>query len=222
MRGDQAALDEAVRDAREDLVVLEAAGLRLVGVDDEVVRLRQLLLRRHERPLAAGREERTASTAQLGRHQLLGRLGRASSREPSRAPCSRRTLRIDVVAFARTISSICLLATELLHDLRHVVGLHVGAVVVVDGDDRSPAAAAEALDRPDRELAVCARLAGVAAALVLERSRAPAARRRRRTTRSCTPRSGAHRPARGGTGRRTTRSTSRTRVSPRARRRPRG
>ena len=74
MRGDQAALDEPVRDSREDLVVLEAAGLRLVRVDNEVVRLGQLLLRRHERPLATGREERAAAAAQLRRQQLLGHL----------------------------------------------------------------------------------------------------------------------------------------------------
>src|SRR5215208_1058338 len=76
VRGDQAAFQEPVRDPRHDLVVLEAAGLRLVGVDDEVVRLRDLLGLRHERPLASGGEERAAAAAQLRRDQLVGDLRR--------------------------------------------------------------------------------------------------------------------------------------------------
>ena len=124
MRGDQAALDEAVRDAREDLVVLEAARLRLVGVDDEVVRLRQLLLRRHERPLAAGREERAAAAAQLRGDQLLGHRRPASSRAPSRARRSRRsprTRRASSVASSSRGRSATQSPRQLLDDRRHVV-----------------------------------------------------------------------------------------------------
>src|SRR5262249_30382940 len=66
VRRDQAALDEAVWDSGNDLVVLEAARLGLVGVHDEIVRLRDLLLRRDERPLAARWEERAAASAELG------------------------------------------------------------------------------------------------------------------------------------------------------------
>ena len=71
VRGDQAALDEPVRDPREDLVVLEAAGLRLVGVDDEVVRLGDRVGLGDERPLQPGGEEGAATAAQAGRLQLL-------------------------------------------------------------------------------------------------------------------------------------------------------
>ena len=70
-RRDQAALEEPERDAQHDLAVLEGAGLRLVGVDDEVVGPRDLLRLREEAPLAAGREERAAAAAQAGRVQLL-------------------------------------------------------------------------------------------------------------------------------------------------------
>ena len=62
--GDEAALEEPEWDTEHDLAVFEASGLRLVGVHDEVVRLRELLRLRHERPLAAGREEGAAATAQ--------------------------------------------------------------------------------------------------------------------------------------------------------------
>src|SRR2546421_4823129 len=58
---------------------------------------------------------------------------------------------------------------ELLHDRRDVAGLHRPAVIVVDCDDRRPAAAAEALDGAEGELAVLGRLAGPHAELPLER-----------------------------------------------------
>ena len=66
----------------EDLVVLEAAGLRLVGVDDEVVRLRDLLLRGTNDHLRPVREERAAAAAQLRGEQLVGHALPASSRAP--------------------------------------------------------------------------------------------------------------------------------------------
>ena len=43
VRRDEAALDQAVRDLQHDLAVLEGPGLRLVGVDGEVDRLRDLV-----------------------------------------------------------------------------------------------------------------------------------------------------------------------------------
>ena len=46
-----------------DLAVLAGAGLRLVGIDDEIVRAVADLLR-HERPFEAGREARPAAAAQ--------------------------------------------------------------------------------------------------------------------------------------------------------------
>src|SRR6187551_2520317 len=57
---------------------------------------------------------------------------------------------------------------QLLHDRGHVVGLHVRPVVVVDRDDRRPTAATEALDRPQRDLAVLSRLTCADAQLLLE------------------------------------------------------
>ena len=100
--------------------------------------------------------------------------------------------------------------------------LHGLAVAVVDRDDRAPAAAAEALDRAQRDLAVVGRLARPDAELAARTPRAPAARRRARTRGSCRPRPGAGRRARGGTCRRTTRPPRSRPASGRARRRPRG
>ena len=67
-RGDRHRLDDRERVALEQDAVLERAGLRLVGVADEVVRLRRLC--RDGGPLATGRERRAAATHQLGRGDL--------------------------------------------------------------------------------------------------------------------------------------------------------
>ena len=87
--GDQAALDQAVRDARHHLAVLEAPGLGLVGVDDEVLAA-SALAPVDQRRLAAGREAGAAAAAQLRGVELVDQRRRASSRAPSRAPRSRR------------------------------------------------------------------------------------------------------------------------------------
>src|SRR5690606_26905252 len=50
-RGDQRALEEAVRIALQVVAVLDRAGLALVGVDREVARLRLLLTNSHLRPV---------------------------------------------------------------------------------------------------------------------------------------------------------------------------
>ena len=68
--GDQAALDEKMRIVPHDLPVLAGAGLRLVGVDDEIVRPPIRLLR-HERPFEAGREAGAAAAAQAGLLHLV-------------------------------------------------------------------------------------------------------------------------------------------------------
>src|SRR5436189_4926212 len=70
---------------------------------------------------------------------------------------------------ARTIVRASVAIADLLGDSRHVVGVHVQAVLVVDRDDRPPAAAAEALDGAQRELAIRRRLAHRAPELGLER-----------------------------------------------------
>ncbi len=103
VRGDEAALEEAERDAQHDLAVLERPGLRLVGVDDEVVRLLELLGLGHERPLAPGREEGAAAAAQARRVELgdhvvrRHRAGLAQRREPARR---------DVVVDARDSAAV--------------------------------------------------------------------------------------------------------------------
>src|SRR3954452_2201969 len=61
--GDEAALDKEMRIVPHDLPVLAGAGLRLVGIDDEVVRAAVRLLR-HERPFEPGREAGAAAPAQ--------------------------------------------------------------------------------------------------------------------------------------------------------------
>src|SRR5439155_26704357 len=66
VRRDDEALDKLMRRAREQDAVLEAAGLRLVGVDDDVARAGDLVLGRHGAPLHPGREARDAEAAQIG------------------------------------------------------------------------------------------------------------------------------------------------------------
>ena len=68
--GQHAALDQEMRIVPHDLPVLAGARLRLVGVDDEVVRAPVGLLG-HERPFQAGREARAAATAQAGALHLV-------------------------------------------------------------------------------------------------------------------------------------------------------
>ena len=85
VRRDGAALDELVRRPAHDLAVLEGAGLRLVGVADEVVRLAVVL--RHEGPLEAGREAGAAAPAQARLLDLLDDRRRASSPSALRSAC---------------------------------------------------------------------------------------------------------------------------------------
>src|SRR5438874_1473944 len=70
---------------------------------------------------------------------------------------------------AITIGRRSVATAQLLDDRRHVRRLDVGAVPLVDRDDRRPAAAAEALDRAQRELAVLGRLPGRDSQFLLER-----------------------------------------------------
>ena len=72
VRGDQAALDQPVRNAQHDLAVLERPRLRLVGVHRQVRRLRRVA--RDEARLAARGEERAAAAAQVRVEQLLDHL----------------------------------------------------------------------------------------------------------------------------------------------------
>ena len=67
----QAALDEQMRIVPHDLAILAGAGLRLVGIDDEIAGTPVGVVLRHERPLHAGRESRAATAAQAGRLHLV-------------------------------------------------------------------------------------------------------------------------------------------------------
>src|SRR5207247_426831 len=60
------------------------------------------------------------------------------------------------------------LAAELGDEGRHVLGLDLQAMAVVDGDDGRPAAAADALDCPERKAPDARRLAGPDAELALQ------------------------------------------------------
>jgi hypothetical protein len=71
VRRDEAALEQPVRDAQHDLAVLERPRLGLVGVDGDVDRPRDLVGRRDEARLPAGREERAAAPAQVRLDQQL-------------------------------------------------------------------------------------------------------------------------------------------------------
>ena len=152
----------------------------------------------------------------------------APSRAPSRAPRSRpprgsrRASRSALLGARRGRRTAQPPRAQLLDDRRHVRGGDRLAVAVVDRDDGAPAAAARALDRPQRHLAVLGRLAGADAELVLERLehllRADERAGDVRADLDEVP----SRPARGGTCRRRTRPPCSTRASPRAPRRPRG
>ena len=75
-RGDQHALDEAVRIALEKVTVLEGARLALVDVDRHQARRR---LGPHDAPFAPGRKPGTAQAAQPGLRQRLDQLVSAAA-----------------------------------------------------------------------------------------------------------------------------------------------
>src|SRR5262245_50808132 len=81
----------------------------------------------------------------------------ASASYPPTASYSASFVRSRSSAPAMTSVRASLATTKLLHDRGHVIRLDVGAVALVDRDDRRPAAAAEALDRAESELAVLRR-----------------------------------------------------------------
>src|SRR5262249_43832784 len=71
--GYQAALDQEMRIVPHDLAVLAGAGLRLVGIDHEIMRAVGLL--GHERPLEPGREAGAAApTLARGLHLVDDRV----------------------------------------------------------------------------------------------------------------------------------------------------
>src|SRR5947199_6933877 len=83
----------------------------------------------------------------------------ASASKPPISRYSASLVRSCSSAPSRTTSGLSGTA-QLLHDRWNVLGLYGLAVIVVDRDDRRPAAAAEALDGTQGELAVLGRLAG--------------------------------------------------------------
>ncbi len=72
VRGDEAALEEPVGDARHDLAVLERSRLGLVGVDDEILGLRRAAI--DQRGLSAHREAGAAAPAEVRGEQRLDQL----------------------------------------------------------------------------------------------------------------------------------------------------
>src|SRR4029077_20804765 len=60
---DEAAFDEEMRVVPHDLAILAGPGLRLVSVDDEIMRP-TIRLFRHERPFEPGRKPSAATSAQ--------------------------------------------------------------------------------------------------------------------------------------------------------------
>ncbi len=184
-----------------------------------------------KRRLAADREERAAAAAQVRLDdlvdQLLGVIGARllelrRSRRPRGTPrgCGGRLVRSP----PRTSrpSAICsgIEASSTIGDDQDVLRRYVLAIAWSTATIVRVAAAAEALDRAQRDVAVRAssRRALIPSCL-LERLDAPSARRRARSARSCRPRSCAGPPARTGTCRRSSRPRSRTPASRRARRR---
>ena len=168
VRRDQAALDQPVRDLEHDLAVLERARLGLVRVDGDVDRLRDLVGRRDEARLAAGREERAAAAAQVRLDHLLDHglriLGarllelRVAADRAVRLEAAER-LALEAREDERRPFGDAdgrLTHWELRDDRRHVLRRHRLPIDVVDGDDRRRRAAAEALDRAQRDLAVLA------------------------------------------------------------------
>ena len=144
----------------------------------------------------------------------------SSAAYPPTARYSESRARSRSSAPART--SCCTSATvQLPDDPGHVLGPGRLAVPVVDDDDRRIPAAAGALDRAQRDLAVLARLARRGRRALARTPRRPAVPRRAHRRRSCRPRPGARRPAPGGTCRRRTRRPGRAPASGRAPPRPR-
>ena len=68
--GEERAFDQELRIMTHDVTVLAGAGLRLVGIDDEIVRA-AVGLGRHERPFEPGGKSGTTAAAQAGGLHLL-------------------------------------------------------------------------------------------------------------------------------------------------------
>ena len=152
VRGDQAALDAA----GAGRVAMTSRSLNAPGSDSSALTTRYFgfaALRSISERLAAGREAGAAAAAELrGRAARRSAASGRHARAPSAARRSRRSPRYSA-SFVRSRSSAPARSDatsrprELLHDRGDVLGLHVLAVAVVDGDDGRVAAAAEALDR---------------------------------------------------------------------------
>ena len=154
VRRDEAALEEPERDAQHDLAVLERAGLGLVRVDDEVVRLRR----------AAPASGRTPTCGPSGSLRRRGRAGpdvsssrddvvrRHGARLAERREAAARVVLVDVgdraAVGARRRRPPAAQAPRSSSTIPGTSSApHAQAVAVVDRDDGRPAAAAEALDR---------------------------------------------------------------------------
>ncbi len=79
--GDQASFDQKVRIVAHDLAVLAGAGLRLVGVDHEIMRAALRHLLGHERPFQSGGKSGAAAAALAGRLALVDEAVAASRQD---------------------------------------------------------------------------------------------------------------------------------------------
>src|SRR5262249_47008076 len=102
---DQAALDQEMRVVPHDLPVLAGAGLRLVGIDHEIVRTAVGLLG-HERPLQPGGKAGAAAPAQARGFHLVD--------DPVAAFFQDRLAAVPGAAFARTLEAPIVQAVEVL------------------------------------------------------------------------------------------------------------
>src|SRR4029077_3680455 len=105
--GDQAALDEKMRIVPHDLAIFAGAGLRLVGIDHEIMRTAIGLLG-HERPFQSGRESRATAPALPRRLDFIDD-GIATARQNIFGA-------VPGAAAARAVEAPIVLAVEILED----------------------------------------------------------------------------------------------------------
>ena len=161
---DDGAFDQLVGIAFEQQAILERAGLHLIGIDDEVTRVRRVF--RDQGPLEAGREACAAAAAQIGvldlfddrvRCEIAQRLAErlVAARALVRGAVRRRGPWPDVLCERRFHGLGIPLQNAI--DLR---GFEIVVEVVVDHHDGRVIASAEADNRQQGETAVSGTFAG--------------------------------------------------------------
>src|SRR3954451_19963093 len=113
----QAAFDQKVRIVAHDLAVLARAGLRLVGIDDQIARPAVLGLLGHERPFEPGRKAGAAAAALARRLHFVD--------DPVAAFFEDRLRAVPGAARPRALEAPVVLAVEILEDAVLVSEHHV-------------------------------------------------------------------------------------------------